>query len=344
MVTFGENLKTWKDAKNKSVKDLSKNTEIGEFRIRMLLSDQENPTTKEVEALATFFNVPVATFVRGVNHVIDGNITETENEKGSSECECKEVLALYLSRPSDFRKHISAMMSLWLIAITGMNGNKLEKKLGLSNATFSKYRALKSSMSEEYIEKIGERGAKEGLFTQKAYYDRLKEICEKYVGNYNLSLAKEIYGFSAVKFSYACNCANATVSQLLSYKYSTTDAFCEKACKFFDISVQDFKTTILTKNDFKLDKYQVSKEIYSAANQFEDEKKKSHLVPKEASKEPIVVEEKVATIVETPEKIEVEEKAEITPTSKLLKMYSKLTPKHQKEVAKVIEDYFWEDI
>ena len=365
MVTFSEQLNTWKNAKHIDVKSLASRSGLTEWRVRGLLAGTETPTQKDIENISMVFQVPVMTFVQGVElntseekAVVDVKAEEVKlvEETATINNVEEDVINEFSILPSDYKREISKLFVNWLSDITKMNLSDMDRATKMSTCTFTKYKNKTTPISERAMRALSSYLEEKDIMDKFTFYHKLSGMSKHYVANYNLTVAKKKYGFASEKISLAIGLNKASISTALAYKFAISGDTAVKVATLFHIEPKVFQTQFLTEYDF-YDIKEIDAEKYlpsTTPKKKKTEKKEDVELSdyakrlKEAAELPAMRTEKSSrqdafwdVIQKAPANIV---QGSISQNEKVLKMYGKLTETHRKEVLDLIEKYFWEDL
>jgi len=339
--TFGQVLKSWKDSKHIDCGTLSKRSGIPVFKIKLFLSDQEQPTPEEIKQLSGVFGSECSGFKLLPTLPDPATLRKIKKQKYATPEQYRAIVETYCNYPSEYRKHLSKMIVDHLIDTTGLTGMQIEKRCDLAIATISNIKKLKYSLSEETLSKINRCLVEEGTLVEGLVYNKLDELGKHYISNYNLYLAKQSYQFANERLSAACRRSPATISNILTYKYTITPDLYSELHRFFDIPFDRFKCEILSKKMFN--KEGVLDNINKAAEE-------SSVVTFDNVEDFSIDEQPVPEPVTIP--YQAEDDSNTVPdfvrsldedSEKLLKIYSNLSGSNKKELIKKAEELFWKD-
>lgn len=328
MVTFGQNLRTWKTARNLTSKSLGDRSGLGEDRITELLEDRNFPTQTDIEKIARVFQVSVPTFTKGVSledPEEDPVLLENPEE---TDLLCQEAYTRFDGFPREYQLQVTKKFANWIQTKSNIRGAKIENMYQIPRSSFSTYRMLKRKMSYEIFSKLANVLDEDGLIQKTEFIAEFKKTCEKYISTYNLGIAEQKYGFQKQDLAEYLDRSNSSITYISRYVTSVSSDVKECLLSLFEIDNEIFTGNCMNPEDFLLDKDIVLAKLA--------EKKK--LVVASSAKEPSKDDQK-----KTPKQAESEVPL-VAGTKKLKKMYEKLSDEHKSEVNALIERYFWQDL
>lgn len=342
MVTFGENLNTWKVARKIDTKSLGSRSGLGEERIKNLLEDKVVPNQSDIEKIARVFQVSAATFCKGVTiPKIEKNTNSEENNENS---EYSKVIDFYYSGNAAFKKGVASRFADWLLSKTTKPAIYIDDMCGLSRSTFSSYKRKKEPMSKASIEKIGKAFNDAGILALDEYYNKLQSLCNKWIPNGNLCLLREYYKLSSTTFAKVLDCFDSTVRGMFSFKNPIKKDHIEILSDLIGVDFNVFATVNLTSANLPSKKTMEAKIAAltsgstSSPAPAKEEKPEAKPIAKPIAKQPEpepVPAPMPAITISQPENNNVD---------KLQKMYNRLSQAHKQEIDALIEKYFWEDL
>ncbi len=327
-VTFGEQLNVYKNAKHIDVKSLGNRSGLGEFKIRALLADQEVPSAKEVESIAMVFQVPVSTFLRGVD-ITGANSKADENEVQEKYA---QSLNTYKNYPASYRRVISQKISTWALEQSGLSMNELERQVGIPLNMLSKYVRAENAFSVDTLIKFVIGLDSKEIVTTLAFFTKMIEFGDKFIPNYNLNIIKNVTGITYRKIGMILGIQQSNISKASNYIKALSRPSIRKMVEAWDIDSNTFCTKFMSADDF--DAAELTKKVNGA----------------EITAEPVDVLPAVSTTmneITAPKKDPVKVESRIVsnePVDRVHKMYQRLSNEHKTEVDALIEKYFWEDI
>ncbi len=342
MVTFGENLNTWKVARKIDTKSLGSRSGLGEDRIKKLLEDKVVPNQSDIEKIARVFQVSAATFCKGVTiPKIEKNVNSEGNNENS---EYSKVIDFYYSGNVAFKKGVASRFADWLLSKTTKPAIYIDDMCGLSRSTFSSYKRKKEPMSKAAIEKIGKAFNDAGILALDEYYNKLQSLCNKWIPNGNLCLLREYYKISSTTFAKVLNCFDSTVRGMFTFKNSIKEDYAKILSDLIGVDLNVFTTVNLTNANLPSKKVMEAKiaaltsDSNSSPVPTKEEKPGVKPIAKQPEPEPEpepVPAPMPAITISQPENNNVD---------KLQKMYNRLSQAHKQEIDTLIEKYFWEDL
>ncbi len=361
MVTFGENLKTWLIAKKMNTITLGMRSGLGETRIKSLLDNKSIPQASDVEKIVSVFDVPVATFLRGVNmngqfETVDQDKKATDINKKTLSVEHRHVLDRYSVYPASLKRHISMIFFDWLKRKTGMTISKMCENIEYDKSTMYKYSSGVSPVSTSVLIDLEVALENENKITADEYFNMLEQLTLLYCANYNLTVAINAYPDIESSMGAVLGGTQNLLTRTINYKRIIPADICDILSSIFNVDSDVFKTAIMKKNDFwstkedvnkRLHEYLINKKgiiedsVQDRVNkmyaEYEDSKKeeKSNKPVKEAVKETEPVITPISNLCDS---------NSLTTQDRINKMYSKLSPDHKTEIDALIEKYFWMDI
>lgn len=353
MVTFSQNLKTWKNANKFDNEFLSERSGIDLVRILSIINNRQAPTQTEVEKLASVFGVSVSTFIKGVNmeqnmcQSVGGNINDSY--EGLPE-EYIAVIEEFIHYPIGFRKMISPLFCAWIFNKTNLSMREIENLSKISFSSFSKIMRHLYTLGPITLKKTAIALDKNGYIKMSVFFDKLKKICCDYIPTYNLSIAKEKYNFSACKLSRCMGLVDSCVGNLLGLKYAIKGEKLATMANFFEVPVKVFENETMADVNFPLTTSELANKIFSM-----DKTSKTHIEKlQQNTKQDELASDKNSlgeksqdlTRLEYSDRVSLNQKHvnSEAPIDKLRKMYERLTPEHKAEINAKIEEYFWMDL
>lgn len=344
MVTFSENLKTWKTAKKITTKDLGKRSGLGEPVINDLLAGNIAPTEAEIQKISMVFQVPSSTFMRGVK-VEAINNASTINELSPQD----KRLVEYFSYPSELRCAISRDLVDFVTRCyvnAGFAATMSEAciAIGLPRGTFSNVKNMRYSFSESAINTI----LSSDVIDRDEFLNKMEHLGNKYTPNYNYALAHKCYGLSDDKISVLVGNDRRAQYQVRKYLQGCSPKLGALYCGVLHESWDDFSTRIFSVSDFTGAKKKEIKQILNkcSTNKCAKSYCESNLTEtddKMNGKEITEPNKRTQDLKEQAQSKSAEFHLEVS-EDKLLKAYRKLTDEHKKEVLKIVDKYFWEDM
>lgn len=332
MVTFGQNLRTWKTARNLTSKNLGDRSGLGEGRITELLEDKSFPTQTDIEKIARVFQVSVPTFTKGVS------LEDPEEDPFLLE-NTEEVDSLYQDAykrfdefPREYQLQVTKKFADWIQTKSNMRGAKIEDMYQIPRSSFSTYRMLKRKMSYEIFSRLANVLDEDGLISKKDFIAEFKKTCEKYISTYNLCIAEQKYGFQKKDLAEYLDKSNSSITYISRYVIPVSSDVKEILLSLFEVNNATFTNDCMKPKDFALDKDVVLAKLA--------EKKKSAVTS--STKDPSKDDQKKTSKLAKKEKYS--ETPPVVDTKKLKKMYDTLSDEHKSEVNALIERYFWQDL
>jgi len=345
MVSFGQSLKTWKNANCLSSTDLAQRSGIAERRLYDLLADREEPTVEEIENLSKAFQVSVVMFTNGVQLATPIKNQDVEaNSVSSSMALYRNAYAKYHTLPKDYQLKVARLFARWLEKHLKMSGSKIENITKCGTTTFSAYRTEKYSMTLKVFCLLGSELSRKGLISEKEYLTMFDRTINNYIGNYNLSIVKRKYQVPMAPFSVAVGKASTSGNQLLRFEYPMSEPMAKAFALVLNVDANTFRTRIMSEDDFTVSKESILSFIHDTNN--------ARVTEDDAPSDTVLqINENDNTEVATSEPnedikpdIKIDDNCARNGLSKVKKMYAHLSEAHRADVNALIEKYFWEDL